>query len=168
MKSERPKIKVPWEPLDIITDLISISLIVAMIAYTLLYFGELSDTIPTHFNASGEADGFNDKIYIWMLPLVGVFTFSLLFFLNTKPHIHNYMVPITEDNALKNYRFSTRVLRFTNLFVAIIFSVIQYIMVEKGRGNPIRLGGWFLPVVIGFSILLPIFIFVYNKKLNAK
>jgi len=166
--SNRPKINVPMEPMDIITDLISIVLFVLMFAYTAMYYGELSDTIPTHFNAAGEADSYSDKIYIWLLPIIGVFTFGLLLFLNTKPHIHNYMVNITEENALKNYRFSTRILRFTNVFIAILFSIIQYVMVEKGRGNDISLSGWFLPFVIGFSVLLPIGILIYNKKINAK
>ena len=76
------------------------------------------------------------------------------------------MVNITEDNALKNYRFSTRILRFTNLFVAIIFAFIQYMMVEQGKGNDIGLGSWFTPVIIIVSIILPIFIVIYQQKIN--
>ena len=166
MKAERPRIQVPWEPIDIIVDLISISLLVLMLIYTAMHFGELTDTIPTHFNASGEADGYNSKNFIWMLPLIAIFTFGLLFYLNRLPHLHNHMVNITEENALKNYRFSTRVLRFTNVFTMIIFATVQYTMVENGRGNPMNIGGWFLPAVIGFSIMLPIVIVIYNKKLN--
>ncbi|MEH6538185.1 MAG: DUF1648 domain-containing protein [Psychroserpens sp.] len=168
MKTNRPKINVPWEPLDIIVDLISITLFILMLVYTIMYYGDLSGSIPTHFNVLGEADSFNDKIYIWLLPIIGTVTFLLLFFLNTKPHIHNHMVNITKENALKNYSFSTRVLRFTNLFIAIIFAIIHYVMVEKGRGNATNIGGWFMPIVVGISIGLPLFILVYNKKINKQ
>lgn len=166
MKTNRPKIEVPFQPLDIIVDLISVTLFVLIIVYTAINYGDLADTIATHFNGKGDANGFSDKIYVWLLPAIGIVTFVLLFVLNKYPHIHNYMVNITEDNALKNYRFSTRILRFTNLFVAIIFAFIQYMMVEQGKGNDIGLGSWFTPVIIGVSIILPILIVIYQQKIN--
>jgi len=166
MKTNRPKIDVPFEPLDIIVDLISVTLLVLMIVYTTLNYGDLADTIPTHFNGKGEADSFSDKMYVWMLPAIGIITFGLLFVLNKYPHIHNYMVNITEENALKNYRFSTRIVRFTNLFVAVIFAIIQYMMVEKGTGNNFSLGAWFTPTIIVISIVLPILIIIYQRKIN--
>ncbi|MEM5565553.1 DUF1648 domain-containing protein [Psychroserpens sp. AS72] len=166
MKTNRPKVKVPFEPLDIVVDLISVTLYILMIVYTVINYGDLADTIPTHFNGKGEADGFGDKVYVWILPIIGVFTFVLLFVLNKYPHIHNYMVNITEENALKNYRFSTRIIRFTNLFVAIIFACIQYMMVEQGKGNTTEFGSWFLYSIIGISVILPIFLFIYQRKIN--
>lgn len=167
MKTNRPKIDVPLEPLDIIVDLISVTLIILIIVYTAINYGDLSETIPTHFNASGEADGFGDKIYVWMLPVIGIVTFVLLFVLNKFPHIHNYMVNITEENALKNYRFSTRIVRFTNVFVAVLFACIQYMMVEQGKGNDAGFGSWFTFSIIGLSLILPLFILIYQQKINA-
>ncbi len=167
MKTNRPKITVPWEPLDIIIDLVSLTLLIVMVIYTIMNYSELSETIPTHFNASGEADGYGDKRFIWLLPSIGVVMFILLSTVNRYPHLHNYMVNITEENALKNYRFSTRIVRFTNLFIAILFVGIQYVMVEQGKGNDISLSGWFTPVIIGFSIVFPIFIFIYYRKINT-
>lgn len=166
MKTNRPKLKVPIEPLDIVVDLVSATLLILMIVYTALNYGQLSETIPTHFNATGAADAFGSKNYIWLLPGIGITMFSLLFVLNKYPHMHNYMVNITEDNALKNYRFSTRIVRFTNLFMAILFVVIQYVMIEQGKGNDISLTGWFTPIIIGFSVALPIFILLYHRKIN--
>jgi uncharacterized membrane protein len=166
MKTNRPKIEVPFEPLDIVVDLISVTLYILMIVYTAINYGDLAATIPTHFNASGEADSFGDKIHVWLLPVIGILTFVLLFVLNKHPHIHNYSVNITEDNVVKNYRFSTRIVRFTNLFVAILFACIQYMMVEHGKGNAIGLGSWFTPTIIGISIILPIFIILYQRKIN--
>lgn len=166
MKTHKPKINVPWEPLDIIVDLISATLFILMIIYTAINYEQLSETIPTHFNASGEADGFGDKSHVWLLPILGIVMYIILFIINKYPHLHNYMVNITEDNALKNYRFSTRIVRFANLFMAILFVVIQYVMIEQGKGNNINLSGWFLPIIIGFSVILPIFIFLYYRKIN--
>ena len=166
MKTNRPKIEVSFEPLDRIVDLMSLALLSLIMVYTAINYGDLAETIPTHFNGKGVADGYGDKMYVWLLPAIGIITFVLLFVLNKYPHIHNYMVNITEENALKNYRLSTRIVRFTNLFVAILFAYIQYMMVEQGKGNAIGFGSWFTPVIIGISIILPIFIIVYQQKIN--
>ncbi len=137
-----------------------------MIVFTAMNYGQLSETIPTHFNASGEADAFGDKLNIWLLPGIGVAMFVLLFVVNKYPHMHNYMVNITEDNALKNYRLSTRIVRFTNLFIMFIFGLIYYSIVESAKSNNSNLDRWILPLVIGMSIILPIAILVYQKKIN--
>ena len=166
MKTGRPKIKVPLEGLDIILDLISATLLVLLIAYTVISYSELPDTIPSHFNAKGEADGYSEKVMLWMLPALGVVLFFGLYIINKFPHKHNYMVNITEENALKNYRLSTRIVRFTNLFIMFIFGIITYSIVESANGNNSNMDSWILPLIIGISILLPIAILIYQKKMN--
>lgn len=166
MATNRPKINIPLEPLDVIVDITSITLYVVMIIYTALNYNALGDTIPIHFNASGEADGFGNKTSVWVLPIIGMVIYSILCILNKYPHTHNYMVNITEENAFKNYRLSTRLVRFTNLFLAILFTFIQYISIEKGKGYAIELGSWFTPTIIGISIISPLLIMVYLQKIN--
>lgn len=166
MKTGRPKLKVPLEGLDIILDLLSTTLLILLIAYTVISYSELPDTIPSHFNAKGEIDGYSNKSMLWMLPALGIVMFIGLFIINRFPHLHNYMVNITEENALKNYRFSTRIVRFANLFVMFIFGVVAYSIVEASKGHKSNLESWFIPFVIGFSILLPIVIFIYQKRIN--
>lgn len=168
MKTGRPKIKIPLQPLDIIIDMTSVTLLILMVVYIVMSYGELPDIIPSHFNAKGEVDGHSDKSQLWLLPSVGIALFIGLFILNKYPHYHNYMVNITEDNALKNYRFSTRIVRFTNLFMSLIFVMISYTMIESAKGESFKLGSWFLPFIIGFSILLPIGILIYNNKINKR
>src|SRR5690606_34233705 len=123
--SNRPKIKVPLEPIDIVVEVISMTILVLMTIYTIIEYKNLPESIPTHFNAKGVADDFSDKSMIWGLPILGVVMYVGLFIINKFPHIHNYMVNITEENALKNYRFSTRIVRGVNLFTVVLFAYIQ-------------------------------------------
>ena len=166
MKTNRPRIAVPFEPMDVVIDLISVSILVLMIIYTSVSYSELPEIIPSHFNGKGEVDGHSNKLFLWMLPALGLITFVGLFILNKYPHLHNYMVNITEENALKNYRFSTRILRFSNLFVMIILGVVTYAIIQSANGTLFKLGSWFMPTVIGISVLLPIFILVYKRNIN--
>ncbi len=164
--SNRPKIKVPFEPIDIVAEVISMTLLVLMTIYTIIEYKNLPESIPTHFNAKGVADDFSDKSMIWGLPILGVVMYVGLFIINKFPHIHNYMVNITEENALKNYRFSTRIVRGVNLFTVALFAYIQYSIITSAKGENITLGSWFLPTILGLTILLPAFILIYQRKIN--
>ena len=166
MKTDRPIIDVPIKPVDLIIDLASITLIILMIGFTIFSYSDLPEIVPTHFNGEGVADGFGNKIALWLLPLIALVIFIGLFFLNKYPHMHNYMVNITEDNALKNYRFSTRILRLVNFFCVVLFGFIQYKMIQGAYKESASLGDLFLPIMIGASIILPIVLIVYQSKLN--
>ncbi len=71
MKTDRPKIKVPLEGLDIVLDILSATLLILLIAYAVISYSELPDVIPSHFNAKGEVDGYSEKIMLWLLPALG-------------------------------------------------------------------------------------------------
>jgi len=129
-------------------------------------YPSLPDTVASHFNSKGEPNEYNNKSIILLLPSIAVIIYTGLFLLNRFPHMHNYMINITEDNALKNYRFSTRIVRIVNTLCIIMFTYLTYQIVESAKRSSSSLGTWFLPVVIGTSILLPIFIFIYFKKIN--
>lgn len=166
MKNGRPRIKVPFQTIDIITELISVTILILMWCYCIINYTDLPDTIATHFNGLGEPDGFSSKKNIWMLPIIATLMYVGLFILNRYPHFHNYMVNITQENALKNYRFSTRILRITNFLSVLLLAYISYIIVESAFGGEFNLGAWFVPVVVGSSIVLPIILVIYIRKMN--
>lgn len=166
MSNDRPKIKVPFEPIDIIIESISIVLLILLIIYTLLSYQDLPDSIPTHFNSRGEADDFGSKTILIFLPILVIVLYIGLFILNKYPHIHNYMLNITEENALKNYRFSTKIVRYTNLFMAIVFMLVQYMIVESSHGRSFSFENWFVPVILGVSFIVPIILIIYQSKMN--
>lgn len=166
MYPNRPKIKVAYKPLDIIIESTAISLFIFLIIYTIIMYQGLPDTIPTHFNFKGEVDNYGNKSTLFLLPIIGVATYILLFVVNRYPHIHNYMVDITEENALKNYRFSTRIVRYTNLFVALVFAIIQYTLIQSAMGTSVSIGNWLLPIIIGASIIIPVILIIYQYKMN--
>lgn len=168
MKTGRPKIKVPYQNVDIILELLSATILIFIVAYSIVSYSELPDTIATHFNAKGEADGFGNKSTIWLLTGISVFIYLLLFFINKVPHLHNYMVNITEENALKNYRLSNRMVRCTNLFCLLLFAGILYDSINIARGGTSSILG--IPFLIA-TILLPIigiaYMFYLQNKINT-
>lgn len=166
MNPKRPRLKVPFESVDIFVELLSVSIVLIMWIYAIYTYVDLPDTIPTHFNSKGEPDEFGSKATLWIVPGLATIMYIGIFVLNKYPHLHNYMVNINEDNAMKNYRFSTRILRGVNFLCVLLMAYITYKTIEVAKGTDFTLGNWFLPVVVGISIILPIGLLVYMKWLN--
>ncbi len=166
MTSKRPRLKIPFEGFDIILECCSISLLCLMWLYVFKIYGELPETVSTHFNAQGIADGFSNKSTLWFIPIIATLLYVCLIILNKFPHLHKYKVNITETNAYKNYRFSTRILRVVNLLSITLMAYITYFIVGQAKDKEIEISSLFLPLVIGLSIILPIVILIYQRKLN--
>ena len=165
--ARRPKLKVPFQHIDIAIELLSIALLLLMWLYVITAYSDLPDTIASHFNGSGKVDGYASKTYLWFLPLIATAMYIGLFIVNRYPHRHNYTVDITENNVFKQYQFSTRMIRIVNFLCTLLFAYITYAVIQSAKHNHSALGSSFLYIVIGASILLPIIVFVYQKKLNA-
>lgn len=166
MNNNRPKIQVPFQSIDIVLECISIALILIMWLLIIKEYSTLPETIASHFNANGEPDGYSNKTFIFLIPLIAIVMYLGLFILNRYPHIHNYMVNITEANALKNYRFSTKIVRVFNTLSMILFTYITYHIIESAKGQSLSMGSWYLPIVLGISVILPIWIIIYFRKIN--
>ncbi len=166
MANDRPKIKVPFQYVDVAIELLSIALLLLTWLYAITQYNDLPETIASHFNSKGEADGYSHRSTIWFIPALATILYIGLFILNKYPHLHNYMTNITEDNALKQYRFSTRILRIVNFLCVLLFAYIAYHIIQNAQGIRTSLGRLFIPIVIGSSVLLPVIILIYQKRLN--
>jgi uncharacterized membrane protein len=164
MKKNRPKIKVPVESIDLIIDLIILALLLLMWSYVLVSYTSLPETIPSHFNAQGEVDGYSSRSSIWLLMVISTIMAVGMYVLTKYPHIHNYLVEITEENAARNYKMSCRLLRFVNLFTTLIMLYIVYSIIEKAAGNDIFLESSFMYIIIIFSVIMPLILFIYMSK----
>lgn len=168
MFEKRPKITVPQNSTDLWIDRFSFLLFFIIWLSVFVYYPDLPNEIPTHFNGRGQADAFGSKQSIWIL--MGVFSsiFIGIYILNKYPYLHNYTVKITEENALKNYRFSTRFLRVVNFLNLLLLAYILKTMMTPYEKQSTAFGGWFLPTIMIGSLVLIIYIFVKANKINSK
>lgn len=167
MSEKRPKINIPLTPLELWVDRISFLIFFSIWFYVLAHFSELPEVIPTHYDGRGVADAFGSKQSIWLMMGIFSFMFIGIFILNKFPHLHNYTVKITQKNALKNYRFSTRILRVVNLFNLLLLAYILKTMMNPEDQQSHSLGRWFLPLIMMGSVVLIIYIFVKANKINS-
>ena len=163
---ERPKLKIQLSPTDKVLELLGWGVLLALWAWTGTSFSNLPDTIPTHFNAAGEADGFGSKASIIGLPVIATLLYIGLTLLNRVPHIFNFPTPVTEDNALKQYTNATRMIRYLKLILVFVFAGISYQTIQQANGTGEGLGLWFLPLTL-VLIFVPLIYFV-SKSFQTK
>lgn len=164
MHTNRPKIKVPLESLDIILELLILAILVTLWGYVIMYYSSLPEIVPTHFNGKGEVDATGGKVSIWFLMAITTVITIGIHVLTKYPHIHNYMVEITEKNAAYHYKISSRLLRFVNFFTLLIMTYVCYAVIAKSMNKEVLLESSFVYIIIAFSVGMPILLIVYLSK----
>lgn len=109
---------------------IAIAWMVAVIAYT-----SMPETIPIHFNIKGEPDGYGSRLTLMILPAIATLTIPPMVLLSRYPHIFNYVVKITPENQLVQYRLAARFIRLMAAGVGIIFIIILQAMITSAESN---------------------------------
>ena len=159
---ERPKLKIQLSPMDQALELLGWGVLLVLWVWTGTSYSSLPDSIPTHFNAAGEADGFGNKASIVGLPLIATLLYIGLTLLNRVPHSFNFPTPITQDNALPQYTNATRMIRYLKLILVVVFAGISYQTIQQANGTGEGLGIWFLPLTL-VLIFMPLLYFVIKS-----
>lgn len=162
----RPKIKPKLKSIDKWLEGLAWITLVLLWFWTIWNYTNLPETIPTHFGAGGEPDAYGGKKTIFALPIVGSLSFLLLTIMNHFPHLFNYAVKITPENAAAQYANSARMMRFLKFSITLIFLLINILTIRTVTGKAEGLGWWFVLVVLG-SIVCPLIYFL-NRSYRIK
>ncbi len=159
---ERPKLKIKLTTADKILELAGWLSIVAVWILTSTHYNNLPDTIPTHYNALGQADGIGGKATILILPIIATILFIGMTILIKFPHVFNYPTNISYENALKQYTNATRMIRYLKLILVVIFGLIVFKTIQNVNGQADGLGLWFFPLTLGL-IFIPLAYFIVQS-----
>lgn len=163
LKGNRPLHRIDMQPFDWILEGLTIVALVSFFGILLYQYRLLPDTIPTHFNSSGKPDDYGRKDAIWVLPVIALVTYAILTMVSRFPQSFNFPVNITHANAKKQYTMAIRLIRILKLIVVLIFFYIGIGTVSVARNQDQTIGLWFLPVVLGLT-LLPIGIYFFLSQ----
>lgn len=163
---KRPRIKIELTVTDKVVEIIGWLSLLTIWALVISSYSNLPDTIPTHYNGVGKADGFGSKTNILILPLIATILFVGMTILNKFPYIFNYPTNIIIENALRQYTSATRMLRYMKLILVILFGLIAFKTIQGVNGQSFGLGVWFLPLTMGL-IFIPLAYFI-TKSIRTK
>lgn len=163
---KRPKITIELNNADRIVEWLSWTLLIGIWVFASYGYLNLPEIIPVHFDAYGKPDDYGNKWSIFLLPFFSLFIVIGLTLLNRYPHIFNYPVKITEQNAKKQYIAATRLIRWLKIGILIMFGAILYQIhasaIEHSAGN----AGLLLPVILLCTFIPMVIYFIVAFKLN--
>jgi uncharacterized membrane protein len=147
----KPTIKIQMTNTDWLLEVVGVIIVALMIAVVFAYYNELPITIPRHFNALGQPDGFGGKSIELVLPMVGVIIYLVMTVSLHFPKVFNYPFTITEENADRQYKNAVAMIRIVKTLVALMFFYLTYGTIQTGLGQMQGLGVWFAPVTLAAS-----------------
>lgn len=154
----KPRIRPELTWTDRLLDGLVVALLIGLWAYALGAFRHLSLVIAVHFDAMGRPDGYGGKISVLLMPALATLMAMGMFVINRFPHVFNYPVKITPENASYQYALATRLMRWINLLSTLLLGMVTYIIVASAGGQFSK--AWMV-VIIVFSVLMFIPFVVY-------
>jgi len=165
-----PKIEVKPTPFDRKVILVGWVLVALTFIEVALFYSDLPDIIPTHFNIKGKADGFGKKAKLWQLPIINLILYvgTTLLATKMKPWNYNYTVKVTEKNAPEVYAMGIRLLVWINLGMALLFLLISShsIATTLFKGS-LNFGWLMITLVLAIVILSLIYMVKMHKVPKA-
>lgn len=164
--NKRPIIKLNLNTTDILIEAIGWFALAVLWLLTLISYAKLPDIIPVHFDIAGKIDRYGNKSEMLTLPVVGTVIFIGIAILNKFPHIFNYLVEITTENALTQYQSATRMLRILNFVIVLIFITITLLTINVSIKNDKEINPWLTPILIGILFIITAFYIIKSIKSN--
>ena len=115
---------------DILLEIVSLLLIIAIWLYVCLNYASLPSEIPMHFSISWKVDSLSDKSSIFILLWIITFLYVLFSVLNFIPFKKKYLkynyTNISEQRGREIYELTVKKLRIEKIFVIWILAIITY------------------------------------------
>ncbi len=144
----QPELKPVLTAGDRMIETVATFFFIAIWGLVLLYYSKVPDVVPTHFDATGKPDAFGDKTTLWFLPILSTVLFAGMTIINNYPHIFNYPVKISPENALRQYTIATRLVRILKCVIMMLFFFILYFTIRTALQKAGGTGFWFFPLFL--------------------
>lgn len=146
MTSRPPHIASPRTAIDYVFEGLAVLGLLLLVLLPSFSWSSLPERIPTHFNASGEADAWGDRAGIFILPSVAFVMYLIISVAACFPARLNYLWEINERNAARQYQLARRMLLVLKFEVTWLMLYIVWMTIQVAHGHKSGLGAAFLPI----------------------
>jgi uncharacterized membrane protein len=112
------------------------------------FYQRLPETIATHFNGAGMANGFGARSTLWVLVGIAFFLYLTLLVIGSLSRVVNLKRPLAPELEKAVWAETSAMVGWLNVEVCWMFAYICLAMVRNGMGLQVGLGVWFLPVTL--------------------
>lgn len=161
-----PVITIQKEPFDNAVERAAWLALVLLFFIPGWYYGDLPAEVPRHFGSDGNPTAWSGKGFVWVMPIIGLIMFMKLYILSRYPHIYNYPVAVTEENAPRLYLKGSRMVRVLNAILVYVFLYITYSTIQTALGEQAGLNPAIMIAMMGaiFAIVGYFLIDSYRSK----
>ncbi|UOQ95027.1 DUF1648 domain-containing protein [Halobacillus shinanisalinarum] len=165
MKNQ-PRINLPTSSFEKFSTLLSFLAILAAFIYLFIVWNRIPDTIPVHFNVSGEPDRYGGKWSVVALPVISLSIWVTFTILEKYPHVYNYTIHVNENNAEVQYKNAVLMLSSLKLVIALTFAYLTWASIQIGLGYQQSLGLWPMVITLGGTLGVAFFFLIRSLLLK--
>lgn len=148
-RSPQPKIRVELTEADQVLEAMAALGVALSVTALLTYWHRIPSRVPVQFNFYGKPTEWGPKNALLLLCGLVVLSYLLITILNRFPHAFNYLVPITEKNARRQYAIATRSIRWLKLELVWGYGYLLAACIRTSLNPSSHLSPWFMPVLLG-------------------
>jgi hypothetical protein len=149
-KPVRPAVRLPLTPAEAGIELLALAAILLNILLEVLFWPQLPDQVSLGAVAMG-----NTKMIFLFLTIVAAVVYGGTTLLGLFPRHFNYPVPITAENAPRQYRNAANMMRSVKLVVMLGMLYAEWSFIQAGLGNAWSMSPAFIPallIVLGITM----------------
>lgn len=108
----------------------------------------LPGRIPTHFDATGNPNGWGPPSTLWLLPVVAAGLYLLISILAQFPKAFNYPVRLTVENQARLAALTLQMIGWLKVELVCLFAWIQWSIIESIRQGAGKLSPALVPAFL--------------------
>lgn len=112
----------------------------------------IPERIPQKFDISGQPTRWGGRDGLWLLPGLALGVYAVQSVLQRMPHIYNYPVDLSEENAPRLYAIGVSLMIWMKLQGVVLFAVLSWRQIEVALGGTATLGAWFVPAFLVLNL----------------
>lgn len=155
-QSKRPVLHLPLSRGEIVLIIVAVAGVVANIVPVAQAWTAMPAIVPTHFGINGKPNAYGPKALLLLTPTIVLVMTVVFLVLARYPHLFNYPVRITQENAARQYRRGRLLLRWANVALAWVCAFMEWLAVEAALGQTAGMETWSLPLAIGLLVFVPL------------
>lgn len=165
-KEQLPPLRPELTATDRILEMMALLILATLWIMAVFDYPSLPETIPTHFNIKGDVDGYGSRLTLMIIPAMVTLIIPGMLWLSRYPHIFNYIVKITPENQLPQYRLATRFIRGMAAGLGIIFLLILWMMIASAKSSQVPSMALILLPILAISFIPLIVYVVMSSRLK--
>lgn len=157
--SQRPRLEIPRTFPDYVAEILSLTGVFAGLILLAVVWTDLPGQVPRHFGFSGEPTAWSGRWSVVFPIVLALGLYIGLTLIARYPHIFNYPIAITPENATIQYRLARSLIIWLKvlsvwMFVVIVWSQVRVATEETEGISPFLIFGF----LIGIHVVLGIYL----------